>query len=382
MATQMDTASHVRGSLRSLGRYILRLGESLNEKCHRSLTCASDKDNPVVTITTWHHRNDDLKMKRHISRSLFEVTLVALHSKRYGYISIHRLWVSHQIISPPVDNVISHELTMHSVIMNETLELTKETEIIYAQMVEASLAARYLADDFYHQDYTREEIEQIIAQGRQAWEKLYRAHLPLVYSLAKKWALKTGLRTDELIQEGMVALGESMQRWDWKRNVRLSTYAWTFINASLAHCSATRCGEYEMSDHQARLAWQVKKTRRRLENQGYSQINLSQIARALGRDKSLLEASLMERISYDEYSIQISCEDQSPDDDKEILYEWLDDLPDDERVVLVYRYGIGCNAHTREELSRLTGRSSSALRRIEQRALRRIRRYIAEEEAA
>lgn len=127
-------------------------------------------------------------------------------------------------------------------ITEAVLDAPQECDL--AQRVEASVYARHLRD----QGQQRPELDVVIDEGREAWERLWLANVGMVKVLATRYGRGQPDIVDDLVQEGWIALAHALMRFDWARGVRLSTHAWHWVKHHLVHVM------------QARSAWEQATT--------------------------------------------------------------------------------------------------------------------------
>lgn len=118
---------------------------------------------------------------------------------------------------------------------HDLLDADQEREL--ARAVEAGLYARHLVEERGEPDA---RLLAVVEDGRLAWERLWLANTGLVRLLARRYGRGRRDIEDELVQEGFVALAECLQRYDWARGLRLSTFAWHGVRHRMAHAMRQR----------------------------------------------------------------------------------------------------------------------------------------------
>merc|ERR1719440_347098 len=110
--------------------------------------------------------------------------------------------------------------------------LTRELEIQFAKQVEDGReAARRLADFGWESEEDRAVMAKKISDGRQAEGRLVLSNLRLVTSIARKVMRRfanfyqTSLTLEDLLQEGAIGLMYAIERFDWRKGYRFSTYS-------------------------------------------------------------------------------------------------------------------------------------------------------------
>jgi RNA polymerase primary sigma factor len=111
--------------------------------------------------------------------------------------------------------------------------LTAEEEVLLGQTIEDGLEAKkaLAAKDF--SKGSQEELKWIIQQGDSAFSTFVLANLRLVVWTAKKYFVPDGMTFMDLVQEGNLGLLRSIEKWDWRRGHRFSTYSTWWIRQAI-----------------------------------------------------------------------------------------------------------------------------------------------------
>lgn len=262
----------------------------------------------------------------------------------------------------------------------EVLDAAEEVRL--ARAIEAGLlAADALETGRFPAGATAQELAELVAAGTAAHQGFFLANLRLVARLAHQWARRSQLPAEELFQEGCVGLGEAIRRWDHRLGLKFSTIAFPRVEWAISAAALLRCGDLEITRHAARSALVAKRAAEKLASAHGRPVSPAEVAEHLGRDvvavaRSLqlqpadsLSDELVNTIAEPEPAISAALPEPSGQ-------EWLDRLPGQEQTVLRGRYGIGQPAVSPDQLAAKLGVSQSTIRRIEQRALNRIRRML------
>lgn len=107
--------------------------------------------------------------------------------------------------------------------------LDAETECELAKLIELGTAARLRFDAG---DNSR-DVRRAIKDGKAAKERFIRANLRLVVSVARRYPLPSGMDLLDLIQEGNIGLEHAVDKFDWRKGFKFSTYATFWIRQSI-----------------------------------------------------------------------------------------------------------------------------------------------------
>ena len=244
----------------------------------------------------------------------------------------------------------------------------------------------------------RELAKRIEKGDAEARNILARSNLRLVVSIAKKYVGRSpDLTLLDLIQEGNLGLFRAVDKFDWKKGYKFSTYATWWIRQAITRALADQSRTIRIPVHMVETIAKYKQVSRRL-------------AQALGRDPQAEEIAIemgvepekiyqIEKINQDTLSLEnpVGSDDDEkstlgdfiPDDkipspvqesSERILAEQvrtiLDDLSPKERKILEMRHGLMDGIyHTLEEVGREFGVTRERIRQIEAKALEKIRTH-------
>jgi len=261
---------------------------------------------------------------------------------------------------------------------------------------ESASLDKYL-QEIGHEDLisVEEEVElaQKIKRGdRRALEKLTRANLRFVVSVAKQYQ-NQGLSLQDLINEGNIGLIKAAQRFDETRGFKFISFAVWWIRQSILQAIADKSRMVRLPLHQVGMLNKVKKERAKLEQLYERQPSEEEVADAMDiPDYKLHETisagnrmlSVDAPLSEDEDTFLIDMlqpeEAQSPDDKvmQESLSSDIRDLvqtlnPLEQKVIFQY-FGIGStHGKTLEEIAMEENLTKERVRKIKERALERLR---------
>lgn len=237
------------------------------------------------------------------------------------------------------------------------------------------------------------ELAKRVEQGDEAAkEQLIKANLRLVVSVAKKY-MNRGMHLLDLIQEGGLGLMKAVDKYDWRKGFKFSTYATWWIRQAITRAIAEQSRTIRIPVHMVETINKMIRTSRKLMQQLGREPTDEEIARDMEIDTekvedirkvSQLPVSLETPVGEeDDAELGDFIEDRevpTPDEAalenllREHLLEALEGLSEKERSVLKYRFGLGEEVpHTLEEVGNIFGVTRERIRQIESKALRKLR---------
>jgi RNA polymerase primary sigma factor len=235
------------------------------------------------------------------------------------------------------------------------------------------------------------ELSKRIERGdMSAKRRMIECNLRLVVSIAKNYR-NQGLPFLDLIQEGMFGLIRAVEKFEWRRGLKFSTYATWWIRQAVARAIADKARTIRVPVHVVERMQKMQRAERYLWTQLAREPSLEEIAEEAGlplqqaievRAAARASTSLDQPIGEQEDAVfgdLVAGDDPLPDEvterrlQKEALARALDSLPERDRRVLELRYGLsGEEPHTLEHIGRRLGLTRERVRQIEVDSLSRL----------
>ena len=273
--------------------------------------------------------------------------------------------------------------------------LTAKDEIDLAKRIESGLKAQYRLqqpDVMEKSARWRRHLRRLVHDGQCAREHLGRANTRLVVSIAKRY-MGQGLPFPDLIQEGNVGLMRAVDKYDYSRGNRFSTYATWWIRQAITRALAQKTRTIRIPLHMTERIRQMYRTAQDLEQKLGRRATAEEIAAAMQLAASAVRAMM----DASQHAIALEgpvgedgdsefgdfIEDQdtpSPDASaaqnllQETIEEVLAELTPRQGHILRLRFGLGGGEpHTLEEIANKFDLSRERIRQLEKEALRCLR---------
>ncbi len=279
-----------------------------------------------------------------------------------------------------LDEVSGHEL------------LTAEDEVHLARAMELGKRAKAALDSGSNDASERAKLMRAVAAGEEAKMTFIRSNLRLVISIAKRYTGR-GLDLLDLIQEGNLGLIRAVEKFDWRKGFKFSTYATWWIRQAITRGLGNNGRTIRLPVHMVDVVRTVHDTRQSLQDQFHRAPTLEEISEASGLDTERILAALeapAETVSLDrpvgedgDASLQDFVEDEAAvDPELRAAAAWrrdrlilaLSHLDPEEKQVIWLRFGLdGDEPWTLSDVGKVIDATRERVRQIEARGLAKLR---------
>ena len=270
--------------------------------------------------------------------------------------------------------------------------LTADDEVALAQTIEAGEEAAKKLEAGVDDPKERAKLRRAVREGQRAKDRFVSANLRLVISNARKYA-SSKIELLDLIQEGNLGLIRAVEKFDWRKGFKFSTYATWWIRQAMTRGIAMHSRTIRVPVHMHDLELQVRKTTARLESELGRPPSDAEIAEHSGLDqeqvqkvRELVGTVSMETPIGEDGSAELG--DLIPDEDTpspeelatardeadQVLAALAHHLSERQARILIYRYGLDGNPpRTLDEIGEMFDLTRERIRQLEKRALSKLR---------
>ena len=273
--------------------------------------------------------------------------------------------------------------------------LDKEDEVRLAKKIEEGVAARIALEKNGGAKLTpakRRELRRTVIKGERATSEFTNSNLRLVVSIAKKYQA-SGLPLLDLIQEGNLGLMHAVEKFDWRKGFKFSTYATWWIRQAITRSIADQARTIRIPVHMIETINKIVRTQRQIMSEFGREPTPEELAKKLAMPLEKVRKVL--KIAKEPVSLETPVGDEEDSslgdfiEDKNALQpldtaiqsnlsesttKILASLTPREERVLRMRFGIGMNTdHTLEEVGLQFSVTRERIRQIEAKALRKLK---------
>ncbi|HEY3952925.1 MAG TPA: RNA polymerase sigma factor [Streptosporangiaceae bacterium] len=277
--------------------------------------------------------------------------------------------------------------------IGRTSLLTAEQEVDLAKRIEAGLYAEHkLASEPDLDDGYRADLVEVAEDGRRAKAHMLEANLRLVVSVAKKYSDR-GLTLLDVVQEGNLGLIRAVEKFDYSKGYKFSTYAMWWIRQAIQRGFADSARTIRLPVHVLEMLSKLSRVERDMHQRLGREPTPEELAVELDRTPDQIEELLRtsrQPISLDstigedgETSIGDLIEDIDAPEASELvdrqlmasqLRNALDCLTPREATIMAMRFGLyDGNPHTLDEIGRALGLTRERIRQLEKQSLSKLR---------
>ncbi len=278
--------------------------------------------------------------------------------------------------------------------IGRTSLLTAEQEVDLAKRIEAGLFAEHKLEENATglDEKYRHELELVAEDGRRAKSHMLEANLRLVVSVAKKYSDR-GLSLLDVVQEGNLGLIRAVEKFDYTKGYKFSTYAMWWIRQAIQRGFADSARTIRLPVHVLEMLSKLSRVERDMHQKLGREPTPEELAVELDRTPDQIEELLRtsrQPISLDstigedgETSIGDLIEDVDAPEaselvDRQLMAEQLrsalDALTPREATIMAMRFGLyDGNPHTLDEIGRALGLTRERIRQLEKQSLSKLR---------
>ncbi|MFI9381574.1 sigma-70 family RNA polymerase sigma factor [Kutzneria sp. NPDC052558] len=277
--------------------------------------------------------------------------------------------------------------------IGKTKLLTAEQEVGLAKRIEAGVFARHMLETARILDATRKtELTQLVRDGERAKNHLLEANLRLVVSLAKRYTGR-GMPLLDLIQEGNLGLIRAVEKFDYTKGFKFSTYATWWIRQAITRGMADQGRTIRLPVH---LVEQVNKLAR-IKRDLHQQLGREATHEELARESGIAEAKIADLLDHSRDPVSLDMpvgtdedaplgdfieDSEATDAESAVISSLLSDdlrrvlatLDEREQSVIRLRYGLeDGQPRTLDQIGKRFGLSRERVRQIEREVMSKLR---------
>jgi RNA polymerase sigma factor (sigma-70 family) len=241
---------------------------------------------------------------------------------------------------------------LHEISRTPLLDAAQEVEL--SKQVEAGLLAEYWLENGDVPDYvTRTELSRLVAEGRRAKDAFILANLRLVVSIARRYT-RSAMPLLDLVQEGNSGLVRAVEKFDYQRGYKFSTYATWWIRQAISRAIAQQARTVRLPVHLVEEINRMRNIRRDLTRELGREPETSDMARALDVAPERVEELI--RWARDTVSLDTPVGEDGETSLSDLVADGDEPSPEEVVIAALQRDSLGTL------LERLDGRSARIVR--------------------
>lgn len=278
--------------------------------------------------------------------------------------------------------------------IGKTALLSAEAEVDLAQTIEVGLYAEHLLEENAAglSRAMRRDLKVLVRDGRKARSHLLEANLRLVVSLAKRYTGR-GMPLLDLIQEGNLGLIRAMEKFDYAKGFKFSTYATWWIRQAITRGMADQSRTIRLPVHLVEQVNKLSRIKREMYQHLGREATNEELAEESGIDENKIEMLLRQSRDPVSLDMPVGADEEAPLGDfiedseatdaesavvatlrHEDIRTVIDTLEDREQDVIRMRYGLDDGVpRTLDQIGREFGLSRERVRQIERDVMSKLR---------
>ncbi|MDR0436602.1 MAG: sigma-70 family RNA polymerase sigma factor [Propionibacteriaceae bacterium] len=307
------------------------------------------------------------------------------------------------LVNNATDNTARDSVGAYLDAISKTPLLTAAEEVQLARTIETGTYAEMMlrGEAERNLQLDDDELQRLIADGKEAFHRFVRANLRLVVSVARKYGY-TGMPLADIIQEGNTGLIRAVEKFDYTKGFKFSTYATWWIRQAISRGLATYGRIVRLPVHIAEQINQVSAARRNLSQKLDREPTYSEIAAELDMDAA--DVAELLRLAREHVSLDAPIDESSntvlgdliaapsgTEADSELmnhaeraeLDSLLGELDERSADIVRRRYGLYGNSQEKlQDIGDSWGITAERVRQLEREALKRLRAKVLQTAAA